>query len=90
MRKRSAALYRRARNAMVGGVSSPVRAFKAVGGTPIFVERGRGSKIWDADGNSFVDYVLSWGPLILGHAHPRVVAAVLKAVRDGKIGRAHV
>jgi len=83
VRKRSALLYRRARNAMVGGVSSPVRAFKAVGGTPIFVERGKGSRIWDADGNSFVDYVLSWGPLILGHAHPRVVGAVLKAVRDG-------
>ncbi len=83
MRKRSALLYRRARNAMVGGVSSPVRAFKAVGGAPIFVERGKGSRIWDADGNSFVDYVMSWGPLILGHAHPRVVRAVLRAVRDG-------
>ncbi len=68
---------------MVGGVSSPVRAFKAVGGTPLFVARGKGSKIWDADGNRYIDYVLSWGPLILGHAHPSVVKAVLGAVRGG-------
>jgi len=68
---------------MPGGVSSPVRAFKAVGGTPLFVERGDGAHLVDVDGNRYVDYVLSWGPLILGHAHPRVVSALEKAVRRG-------
>jgi glutamate-1-semialdehyde 2,1-aminomutase len=68
---------------MPGGVSSPVRAFKAVGGTPFFVERGEGAYLVDVDGNRYVDYVLSWGPLILGHAHPRVVAAVEEAARRG-------
>ncbi|MDV3244350.1 MAG: glutamate-1-semialdehyde 2,1-aminomutase [Nitrososphaerales archaeon] len=80
---RSALLYRRAQRVMVGGVSSPVRAFKAVEGTPLFVARGKGSKMWDVDGNRYVDYVLSWGPLILGHAHPSVVKAVLGAVKGG-------
>jgi len=68
---------------MPGGVSSPVRAFKAVGGTPIFVERGEGAYLVDVDGNRYLDYVLSWGPLILGHAHPRVVRALEEAVRRG-------
>ncbi|MGH3111505.1 MAG: glutamate-1-semialdehyde 2,1-aminomutase, partial [Gaiellaceae bacterium] len=68
---------------MPGGVSSPVRAFKAVGGTPFFVERGEGAYLVDVDGNRYVDYVLSWGPLILGHAHPRVVSALEEAVRLG-------
>jgi glutamate-1-semialdehyde 2,1-aminomutase len=68
---------------MPGGVSSPVRAFKAVGGDPLFIERGEGAYLVDADGNRYVDYVLSWGPLILGHAHPRVVAALEEAVRRG-------
>jgi glutamate-1-semialdehyde 2,1-aminomutase len=68
---------------MVGGVSSPVRAFKAVGGTPIFIERGKGPKIWDVDGNAYLDYVCSWGPLILGHSHPAVTRAVIEAVRRG-------
>ena len=68
---------------MPGGVSSPVRAFRAVGGTPLFVERGEGAYLVDVDGNRYVDYVLSWGPLILGHAHPRVVAALEEAVRRG-------
>jgi glutamate-1-semialdehyde 2,1-aminomutase len=68
---------------MPGGVSSPVRAFKAVGGTPFFVERGEGAYLVDVDGNRYVDYVLSWGPLVLGHAHPRVVAALEEAVRRG-------
>jgi glutamate-1-semialdehyde 2,1-aminomutase len=68
---------------MPGGVSSPVRAFKAVGGTPLFIERGEGAYLVDVDGNRYVDYVLSWGPLILGHAHPRVVAALEEAVRRG-------
>jgi glutamate-1-semialdehyde 2,1-aminomutase len=68
---------------MPGGVSSPVRAFRAVGGDPLFVERGEGAYLVDADGNRYVDYVLSWGPLVLGHAHPRVVAALEQAVRRG-------
>jgi glutamate-1-semialdehyde 2,1-aminomutase len=68
---------------MPGGVSSPVRAFRAVGGTPPFIERGEGAHLVDVDGNRYVDYVLSWGPLILGHAHPRVVAALEEAVRRG-------
>ena len=66
-----------------GGVNSPVRAFRAVGGTPLFIARGDGSHIYDVDGNEYVDYVLSWGPLILGHAHPAVVDAIERAVRDG-------
>jgi len=68
---------------MVGGVSSPVRAFKAVGGEPLFIACGKGSKIWDVDGNSFVDYVGSWGALILGHADPSVEKEVLSAMSDG-------
>ncbi|MDG6910536.1 MAG: aminotransferase class III-fold pyridoxal phosphate-dependent enzyme, partial [Nitrososphaerota archaeon] len=82
-RKASEALYRRALRVMVGGVNSPVRAFKAVGGNPLFIAQGKGSKVWDADGNSYVDYVCSWGALILGHADPRVLAAVSKAARRG-------
>jgi glutamate-1-semialdehyde 2,1-aminomutase len=58
---------------MPGGVSSPVRSFKAVGGQPLFIERGAGACVYDVDGNRYIDYLASWGPLILGHAHPRVV-----------------
>jgi glutamate-1-semialdehyde 2,1-aminomutase len=76
-------LFGEASQLMPGGVNSPVRAFKAVGGTPFFVERGDGAYLVDVDGNRYVDYVLSWGPLILGHAHPRVVAAVEEAARRG-------
>ncbi len=68
---------------MPGGVSSPVRAFRAVGGEPFFVERGEGCRIWDVDGNEYLDYVLSYGPLILGHAHPEVVDAVHQAALAG-------
>jgi glutamate-1-semialdehyde 2,1-aminomutase len=68
---------------MVGGVSSPVRAFKAVGGSPLFISRGKGSHIWSADGARFTDYVCSWGPLIVGHAHPRVLRAVSSALARG-------
>jgi len=81
--KVSASLYKRARKVMVGGVSSPVRAFRAVGGEPLFISCGKGSKIWDADGNSFIDYVCSWGALILGHADPSVEREVLAAISDG-------
>ena len=76
-------LFAEAQQYIPGGVDSPVRAFRAVGGTPLFIERGAGSRIFDADGNEFIDYVASWGPLILGHAHPKVVAAVKAAADQG-------
>jgi glutamate-1-semialdehyde 2,1-aminomutase len=81
--ERSERLFAEAEGLMPGGVSSPVRAFRAVAGTPFFVERGEGAYLIDVDGNRYVDYVLSWGPLVLGHAHPRVVAALEDAVRRG-------
>ena len=76
-------LFAAARRVIPGGVNSPVRAFRSVGGTPRFIQRGRGAYLWDADDNSYVDYVLSWGPLILGHAHPAVVAALHSALENG-------
>lgn len=76
-------LFSRAAKSIPGGVNSPVRAFRAVGGTPIFVERANGAYLWDADGKQYIDYVLSWGPMIAGHAHPQVLAAVEKKMRDG-------
>jgi glutamate-1-semialdehyde 2,1-aminomutase len=80
---RSAELYRRALPVLPGGVNSPVRAMRAIGRDPIFVERGAGAELFDIDGNAYVDYVCSWGPLILGHAHPDVVAAVTEAAALG-------
>jgi glutamate-1-semialdehyde 2,1-aminomutase len=80
---RSARLMERAMHRLPGGVNSPVRAFRSVGGDPLFMQRGQGSRIFDVDGNSYVDYVMSYGPLILGHAHPEVVEALERAVRDG-------
>ena len=80
---RSAAAFAEAKTYIPGGVNSPVRAFKSVGLTPLFIERGEGSRIYDIDGNSFIDYVCSWGPLILGHAHPEVVKAVKTAAERG-------
>src|SRR6185312_11972013 len=82
-RERSHALFERARQLMPGGVNSPARAFGGVGGEPIVVERGDGPFLWDVDGNRYIDYVGSWGPLILGHAFPGVVAAVEEAARRG-------
>jgi glutamate-1-semialdehyde 2,1-aminomutase len=79
--RRSAELFRRACEITPGGVNSPVRAFRGVGGDPFFVARAEGARLWDADGNEYLDYVLSWGPLILGHAHP----AVVEAVRDAAV-----
>ena len=76
-------LHRRASRVIPGGVDSPVRAFNSVGGDPPYILRGLGSRIWDVDGNEYIDYVGSWGPLILGHAHPAVVEAVERANRDG-------
>jgi glutamate-1-semialdehyde 2,1-aminomutase len=80
---RSAELFARAKNLLPGGVDSPVRAFRAVGGTPLFIARGKGATIWDVDGNRYVDYLASWGPLIAGHAHPGVVAAINDAASKG-------
>lgn len=82
-RAASRALFERARRVSPGGVHSPVRAFKAVGGEPFFAARGAGSRLYDVDGNEYIDYVLSWGPLILGHGHPRVLEAVARAVEKG-------
>ena len=81
--ERSEELFAEARKYLAGGVDSPVRAYRAVGGTPLFVERGLGARLWDADGNEYIDYVGSWGPLILGHAHPRIVAALQRAAARG-------
>jgi glutamate-1-semialdehyde 2,1-aminomutase len=81
--KRSQALYEAASRVIPGGVNSPVRAFRAVGGTPLFIARGEGSRIFDADGHEFIDYVGSWGPLIFGHAFPPVIAAIERAARMG-------
>jgi glutamate-1-semialdehyde 2,1-aminomutase len=80
---RSTELFAAARRVIPGGVNSPVRAFAAVGGTPRFIARGEGSRIYDVDGNDYIDYVGSWGPLILGHAHEAVVAAIERAARMG-------
>lgn len=80
---RSQQQFAEAMRLLPGGVNSPVRAFKAVGGQPLFIERGEGAYLVDVDGNRYVDYVLSWGPLILGHAHPEVVAALQKAAARG-------
>src|SRR5205823_11567499 len=80
---RSAALFAEAQLHLPGGVDSPVRAFRGVGGTPRFVARGKGSAIWDVDGNRYIDYLASWGPLIAGHAHPGVVAAIQDAATRG-------
>ncbi|HXE21232.1 MAG TPA: glutamate-1-semialdehyde 2,1-aminomutase [Rhodoferax sp.] len=80
---RNAALFERARRFIPGGVNSPVRAFKAVGGTPRFVQRAQGAYFWDANGRRHIDYIGSWGPMILGHGHPAVVEAVQKATLEG-------
>src|SRR5207237_9741128 len=82
-RTRSAELFARASTLLPGGIVSPVRAFRAVGGTPPFIARGKGSAIWDVDGNRYIDDLASWGPLIAGHAHPGVVAAIQDAANRG-------
>src|ERR1700694_2710223 len=81
--EQSRKLQKRAEQFIPGGVNSPVRAFGAVGGEPLYIVRGQGSHIWDADGNEYVDYIGSWGPLILGHAAPTVIEAIIKAARNG-------
>ncbi len=80
---RSEELFKQAQNLIPGGVNSPVRAFRSVGGTPRFVDRGQGAYFWDVDDNRYTDFVLSWGPLVLGHAHPTVVEALQKALTRG-------
>jgi len=81
--QKSINLFTEAQALLPGGVDSPVRAFKAVGGQPLFIERGAGPYLYDVDGNRYIDYVLSWGPLILGHAHPDVVTALKDAAERG-------
>ena len=79
----NASLFERAQRVIPGGVNSPVRAFRAVGGTPRFITRAQGAYIWDAEDKRYFDYIGSWGPMILGHGHPEVVEAVQKAVLEG-------
>jgi len=80
---RSAELFQEAQRFIPGGVNSPVRAFKAVGGTPVFIERAAGPYLFDVDGHRYIDYVLSWGPMIAGHSHPHVLDAVRARLIDG-------
>src|SRR5215471_15930092 len=80
---RSNRLFARAQKLIPGGVDSPVRAFKSVGGSPLFITRGSGARLTDADGNTFIDYVMSWGPLIHGHAPKGLAGAIAKAARGG-------
>ncbi|MGD0898324.1 MAG: aminotransferase class III-fold pyridoxal phosphate-dependent enzyme, partial [Thermoguttaceae bacterium] len=82
-REKSRTAFARARQLMPGGVNSPARAFGGVGGEPVFIERAQGASLWDIDGNRYLDYIGSWGPMILGHGHPAVVAALEAAIRRG-------
>ncbi len=82
-RPRSAEAFARACRVIPGGVNSPARAFGAVGGSPLFIARGEGPYLYDLDGRRYLDFVGSWGPMILGHAHPAVTEAAVAAVRDG-------
>ncbi|VEH67718.1 glutamate-1-semialdehyde 2,1-aminomutase [Rodentibacter pneumotropicus] len=79
----STALFSRAQQIIPGGVNSPVRAFKGVGGTPVFIQKAQGAYIYDTDSKQYIDYVGSWGPMILGHNHPTILNAVLKATENG-------
>ena len=76
-------LFQKAQKHIPGGVNSPVRAFRAVGGTPVFIERAKGAYVWDADGKRYLDFVMSWGPLILGHADSKVVSAISSQAKRG-------
>jgi len=82
-RTRSDQLFAEALKYIPGGVNSPVRAFRAVGGQPFFVNKAKGARVWDVDGNEYLDYVGTWGPAILGHAHPKIIKAVQAAAEDG-------
>src|SRR4026207_902240 len=81
--RNSEQLFKDAKKYFPGGVNSPVRAFKSVGGNPLFIEKGKGSHIWDADGNEYIDYCCSWGPLILGHANDMVLQSVGETMKKG-------
>jgi hypothetical protein len=83
IRSKSAELFEKAKTLFPGGVNSPVRAFKAVGGTPLFIKKGKGAQIWDEDGNEFIDFCCSWGPLVLGHANDKVEQAIIETVKNG-------
>lgn len=83
IREKSAELYEKAKQYFPGGVNSPVRAFKSVYGTPLFIEKGDGCRLWDADGNEFIDFCCSWGPLILGHNHPKIREKVIEVMQNG-------
>ena len=76
-------LFETAQNYIPGGVNSPVRAFKGVGGSPLFIDRAKGAYLWDTDDKQYIDYVGSWGPMILGHAHPDVIKAVQETAEKG-------
>src|SRR5881296_1472421 len=82
-RKRSREIFERAEKVLVGGVNSPVRAFRSVGGEPLIIERGLGQYLYDADGNQLLDFVCSWGAMLLGHAHPSVSAAIADQAQKG-------
>src|SRR5258705_7743073 len=82
-RKRSREIFERAENVLVGGVNSPVRAFRSVGGEPLIIERGSGERLYDADGNELLDFVCSWGAMILGHANPAISEAIADQARRG-------
>ena len=82
-RAQSKTLFAEALKFIPGGVNSPVRAFRAVGGQPFFVNRAKGARVWDVDGNELIDYVCTWGPAILGHAHPKIISAVKSAADHG-------
>jgi glutamate-1-semialdehyde 2,1-aminomutase len=82
MTSRNQQLFEKSQQLIPGGVNSPVRAFRSVGGTPIFFKKGQGSRLWDADGKEYIDYINSWGPMILGHAHPEVIDAVQQAAAN--------
>src|SRR3954462_10072385 len=80
--EKSLQLFSRANHFIPGGVNSPVRAFKSVGGTPVFMKRAKGAYLYDVDGNQYIDYISSWGPMILGHGHEEVVKAILERTRE--------
>ena len=82
-RKRSREIFEKAEKVLVGGVNSPVRAFRSVGGEPLIIEKGSGQHLYDADGNMLLDYVCSWGAMLLGHAHPAVTAAIADQAAKG-------
>src|ERR1035437_2200691 len=82
-RKKSSALFEKAKTFFPGGVNSPVRAFRSVGGVPLFIKKGKGAHIWDADDNEYIDYCGSWGPLILGHANDVVLKSVSQVMQNG-------